>query len=244
MEPNLSMKNKFYQVEIPQVDRSIWLSMVPFVLSLIAGCSDTISFLGLDGLFTAHITGNLVLLAAHVVAGSQVPISQIIAVPVFFLMLVLIKSIANGLERLGITTLHPLLTLQFVLLACSFLAGIFTHNGSNPNTISQILTGMFGVSAMAVQNAVVQTSLIGAPTTAVMTTNVTRFTIDVGEMLMGYDPEKIKQARSRAINTWPAIVGFFIGCVLGAAGEAFMGLWALIIPTGFALISLLLSLIG
>jgi urea transporter len=35
---------------------------------------------------------------------------------------------------------------------------------------------MLGVSAMAVQNALVQVSLKGAPSTAVMTTNVTRFT--------------------------------------------------------------------
>jgi uncharacterized membrane protein YoaK (UPF0700 family) len=29
---------------------------LPFVLSLIAGSTDTISFLGLNGLFTAHFT--------------------------------------------------------------------------------------------------------------------------------------------------------------------------------------------
>jgi uncharacterized membrane protein YoaK (UPF0700 family) len=34
------------------------------VLSLIAGSVDVIGFLGLDGLFTAHITGNLVAVAA------------------------------------------------------------------------------------------------------------------------------------------------------------------------------------
>jgi len=33
---------------------------LPFVLSLIAGSTDIIGFLGLNGLFTAHITGNLV----------------------------------------------------------------------------------------------------------------------------------------------------------------------------------------
>jgi uncharacterized membrane protein YoaK (UPF0700 family) len=42
---------------------------------------------------------------------------------------------------------------------------------------------MLGVSAMAVQNALVQISLKGAPSTAVMTSNVTRFAMDVGEVL-------------------------------------------------------------
>jgi hypothetical protein len=51
------------------VNSSPALPLLPFVLSVIAGCTDVISFLGLGGLFTARITGNLVILAAHVVRG-------------------------------------------------------------------------------------------------------------------------------------------------------------------------------
>jgi uncharacterized membrane protein YoaK (UPF0700 family) len=40
--------------------------VLPFVLSVIAGSTDIIRFLGLNGLFTAHITGNIVVLAAHI----------------------------------------------------------------------------------------------------------------------------------------------------------------------------------
>jgi Protein of unknown function (DUF1275) len=42
---------------------------LPLVLSLTAGSTDIIGFLGLNGLFTAHITGNIVVLAAHIAAG-------------------------------------------------------------------------------------------------------------------------------------------------------------------------------
>jgi uncharacterized membrane protein YoaK (UPF0700 family) len=44
-----------------------WL--LPAVLSTTAGAVDVIGFLALGGLFTAHITGNLVVLAAHYVTG-------------------------------------------------------------------------------------------------------------------------------------------------------------------------------
>ena len=93
---------------------------------------------------------------------------------------------------------------------------------------------MLGVSAMAVQNALVQISLKGAPSTAVMTTNITRFMMDVGDML-GRRAADVVQARERAMRTWPAIVGFAIGCGLGAICEAAIGLWSLALPAGLAL---------
>src|SRR5882762_6205428 len=43
--------------------------LLPTLLSLIAGSADAIGFIGLGGLFTAHVTGNLVVLAAHVEIG-------------------------------------------------------------------------------------------------------------------------------------------------------------------------------
>ncbi len=79
----------------------------------------------------------------------------------------------------------------------------------------------------SVQNALAQVSLKGAPFTAVMTTNVTRFMMDLGEVLLGRDPDDVARACRRANHTWPAIVGFAIGCSLGAAGEAAFELWSL-----------------
>jgi uncharacterized membrane protein YoaK (UPF0700 family) len=55
---------------------------LPFVL--IAGSTDIIGFLGLNGLFTAHITGNIVVLAAHVVSGNPTIFSYILSVLAMF----------------------------------------------------------------------------------------------------------------------------------------------------------------
>jgi hypothetical protein len=107
----------------------------------------------------------------------------------------------------------------------------------DPNATNAILAGMLGVSAMAVQNTLVQISLKGAPSTAVMTSNVTRFAIDVGEVLLGGDPADVARARSRAARTLPPIVGFTAGCGLGAACEAAVGTWTLALPAGLALLA-------
>jgi len=92
------------------------IRVLPFVLSVIAGATDSIGFLGLNGLFTAHITGNIVILAARIIAGNPAIISYILSVPVFMAVLFLTRLLASGLERAEISTLRPLLLLQLIFL--------------------------------------------------------------------------------------------------------------------------------
>ena len=211
---------------------------LPFVLSLTAGSTDIIGFLGLNGLFTAHITGNIVVLAAHMVAGDPTIVSYILSVPVFMLVLFLTRLLAGALERAGFSTLQPLLLLQQLLLVAFLVLGVTAGPWQDANALLAIIAGMFGVAAMAVQNALVQISLKHSPTTAVMTTNVTHFMLDLGEALVGRDQDQSNKARDRALRLLPVIAGFAIGCALGAAFEAAAGLWSLALPAGLALLAL------
>jgi uncharacterized membrane protein YoaK (UPF0700 family) len=68
---------------VRSVDSSLAAKLLPGVLSVIAGSVDVISFLRLGGLFAAHITGNLVILASHLVTGRAGPLTQILSVPIF-----------------------------------------------------------------------------------------------------------------------------------------------------------------
>src|SRR5271169_6202565 len=104
-------------VSPPSVDTSLGLKLLPAVLSLTAGSVDVISFLGLGGLFTAHITGNLVILASRIVTGGEAPIAPMLSVPVFILALGLTRLLVGGLEAIGLASLRPLLLLQLMLLA-------------------------------------------------------------------------------------------------------------------------------
>jgi uncharacterized membrane protein YoaK (UPF0700 family) len=224
-------------VSAPSVDSSLGTKLLPSVLSVIAGSVDVISFVGLGGLFTAHITGNLVILAAHVVSGGDAPFAVMLSVPVFMAVLLLTRLLAAGFEAMDLASLRPLLLLQFLLLTGFLVLCVAAGPHIDPNAANAIGAGMLGVSAMAVQNALPQISLTGAPSTAVMTTNVTRFMMDVGEVLLGRDPDEVAKASSRAKNTWPPIVGFTVGCGIGAACEAAVGLWSLALPTGLALLA-------
>ena len=214
------------------------MRLLPALLSLVAGSVDVISFLGLNGLFISHITGNLVILAVRIVNRAAAPVALLLSVPVFILALGLTRLLVYGLDAIGRPSLQPLLLLQFLLLTGFFLLCISSGAHIDPSTTIAIIAGMLGVSAMAVQNALVQLSLRDAPTTAVMTSNVTRFVLDLGEIFLGRDNSVIAKARTRAQYTWPAIVGFTVGCAAGAVAESEFGLWALLLPASLALLTL------
>jgi uncharacterized membrane protein YoaK (UPF0700 family) len=208
------------------------------VLSLAAGSADVIGFLGLGGLFTAHITGNLAILAARIVGGDPAPLAPLLSVPVFMAVLCLARLLAGLLEARGIASLRPLLALQFLLLTAFLGLAVAGGPRIDPDARGAVLAGMAGVAAMAVQNALVQVSLQGVPATAVMTTNVTRLAIDVGTVLLGPRHGDMAAALSRIRSLWPVVAGFAAGCALGTALEAAAGLWSLALPAGLALLAL------
>ncbi len=209
----------------------------PVLLSVIAGSTDIIGFLGLNGLFTAHITGNVVVLAARMVAGDPAIASVMLSVPVFMLVLLLTKLIAGVIAGTGRSTLPPLLLLQLLMLAVFLLLCVTDGPWRDADAPLAILAGMFGVAAMAVQNALVQIGMRKSPSTAVMTTNITHLMLDAGTVLVGGDAAETAKAKSRALRILPVAVGFVVGCGLGAAAEAAVGLWSLVVPTALALIA-------
>jgi uncharacterized membrane protein YoaK (UPF0700 family) len=106
-----------------------WL--LPFVLSMTAGAADAISFLALDGLFTAHITGNLVVLAVHYIRGGFCEVGPILSVPVFILVLGSVTLAVGPVESAGYRR-RVLLALQAALLAGCLALGLRLRLRSRP----------------------------------------------------------------------------------------------------------------
>jgi uncharacterized membrane protein YoaK (UPF0700 family) len=226
---------------VESVGDPLGTKLLIFVLSVIAGSVDVIGFLGLGTLFIAHVTGNLVILAARAAASEHAPAAHLLSVPVFIVALVAARLLAARLDRSGIAALRPLLLLQFLLLSGFLAICVKVGSLTDPNAAIMIVAAMLGVSAMAVQNALVQISLKDAPSTAVMTTNLTRFVLDLGEVWLGRDPGGRAKAVARARRTGIAIAGFVIGSCLGAWCQAHVGLWSLIMPAGLALAALAIT---
>jgi uncharacterized membrane protein YoaK (UPF0700 family) len=216
--------------------------LLPAVLSTTAGAMDVIGFLALGGLFTAHITGNLVVVAAHYVTGGFSEIGPILAVPVFIAVLGAVTLASGAVEKAGYGSRRALLVLQAALLAGCLGLGVGFGPFPDADRPMAVFVGMLGVAAMATQNALVKLALPGAPSTAVMTTNTTQLTIDLATLAGGRgQPDDFANARRRASVTFPCVVGFLGGCAAGAVLDVHFGLWALALPVALAALAVPLA---
>jgi hypothetical protein len=107
-------------------------SRLPPLLSVIAGTVDVIGYVGLK-LFTAHITGNLVVVAALLVRGGPPNISLVLAVPVFMAAVAGVWLIAKALNRRGPALARPLLLVQFLLLVGVLVLSVIWHPTAKPH---------------------------------------------------------------------------------------------------------------
>jgi uncharacterized membrane protein YoaK (UPF0700 family) len=101
-----------------------WLSVhlwLPAILSMTPGAVGVIGFLALGGLFSAHITGNLVIVAAHYATGRFGEVGPILAVPVFIVVLGVVVLLFDGIENKD-TSRGALLVIQVALLGAALVS--------------------------------------------------------------------------------------------------------------------------
>ena len=212
------------------------------ILAAIAGFVDTLSFVALFGLFTAHVTGNFVLIGAGVAGFGQGVLLKLMVFPAFVggvvMSSLLVRSLSGRHARHGARVLHAV---QAALMLGFCLAGVWATPVVTPDSLPAMAAGVVGAIAMGVQNA--HPKLVnrpGVPNT-VMTGNVTQTVLDVVDMLSAGTDESVRAtARARFAKMMPAIVAFASGAVAGALGWRYVGFWALLVPA-CALVGLALT---
>jgi uncharacterized membrane protein YoaK (UPF0700 family) len=206
---------------------------LPTLLSVIAGMVDLTGFLTLGNIFTAHITGNLVLIAALVVRRGRMNPAQILAIPVFILAVAAIWLLARASGRRGPGLSRLLLLVQFLLLACVLIFSVITKPSVNPHGLIAGIAAMMAVSAMACQFALLRLTLPVAPSTAVMTGNLTNAVLSLLDRQSRTQP-LIAGDAERLRGSLHLLIGFFAGCVVAAAAVTYLGDWAWSFPVVLA----------
>jgi uncharacterized membrane protein YoaK (UPF0700 family) len=209
------------------------------LLSVIAGMVDLTGFLTLGNLFTAHITGNLVVVGALVVRRGRINPPQILAIPVFMLAVAATWLLARASRRRGPSLMRLLLLIQFLLLAGVLSFSVITKPSANPHGLMAGIAAMMAVSAMACQFALLRLTLPVAPSTAVMTGNLTNIVLSVMDRHSRTQP-LIAGDIERLRSTLPLLLGFFAGCVVAAAAVSLLRDWAWLFPVALAGVAVVL----
>ncbi|MFJ7567390.1 YoaK family protein [Herminiimonas sp. NPDC097707] len=204
-------------------------------LGFLAGYVDALGFMALFGLFTAHITGNLVLLGAELATpGHTFPILKILVFPAFIVGVALAKIIASRCQKNARNALVFLYVLEMVLLIAFMLAGMSAHPLDEENISSlAMLTGMVAAMAMGVHSACGRILLTDLTPTGMMTGNVTQLIIELVELIVEGGDNRTR--RNFAKYFWP-IIAFGLGALLAAFAYARLGFQALLLPIAMILI--------
>ena len=216
------------------------------LLAFTGGFVDTLGFVALFGLFTAHITGNLVLIGASMGGdGHAGVLGKLVALPVFVLGVAATRVFQLRRERRGLDTAAPLVAVQLAGLVAFMLAGVWAAPFAHGNGAAAICVGLLGVLAMSVQNTASRSVFSHLTPTTVMTGNLTQLVMDLVDLANfatgSPDADDKAAALARVNKAWPPVAAFGVGSLTGALGYAHAGFWVLLVPC-LALAALLRSL--
>ncbi|GGY65291.1 YoaK family protein [Pseudoduganella albidiflava] len=203
----------------------------------LAGYVDTAGFVALYGLFTAHVTGNFVLIGATLTHPEHTTLLlKCLAFPAFALGVVATRLLGNRCERRGVVPIRSMLSMQLVLLVAFMATALLAVPITSPDAPLVLLTGMLGAAAMGVHNAAGKLQFARIAPTTVMTGNVTELLIDMTDLATGHATPAAKEKFVRFV--WP-VLAFALGCIAGGAGYVHFGFWCLLAPIAAVAVLLL-----
>jgi uncharacterized membrane protein YoaK (UPF0700 family) len=194
-------------------------------LGFIAGYVDTLGFIGLAGLFTAHVTGNFVMIGRAVADPSQDLLMKLLVFPVFIIAVMITRLLVLGWQSGGKPALRNAMLLQLLLLLGCMVLGVAAGAQSAFNNPVIVGAGMFGAAAMAVQNAYGKLLQGKEDATTVMTGNVTIMSIALVDAMRGDEDAKVRARRLAG-----PICGFGVGAICGALAWVLAGFLGLLPP--------------
>jgi len=201
----------------------------PVALAFVAGFVDTCGFIALFGLFSAHVTGNFVLLGASLIRPHAGVIAKLLALPAFMVAVAATRVFlirAGDSERAE----RSVLAAEAVFLGCFLAAGVAAAPVVDADGGLAVLAGMFAVVAMGIQNAAARTVFATLSPTTVMTGNVTQIVLDCVDFVAFRAADIKGAARARLVKFVPPVIAFALGAAMGALGYGAAGFWCLALP--------------
>lgn len=218
--------------ELPPVKFALLPSSF-FMMAAIAGFVDVIGFVGVDKLFTAHITGNIVVAISNLIHHEPGVASKLIALPLFIVIAALVTGFIEAYGQAK-KFLSMWLFFEAVFLASFMFAAILIFPQTAVNSLSYISSAMLAICSMAIHNTLLRTYMTRSPPCTVMTGNLTQLIVDIVSCTRGwrkaYSVESRSKARQGVKRHGNVFIGFLVGGVVAAVGYTLFSFWVLWIP--------------
>jgi len=200
-----------------------------FALAAVSGFVDTAGFILLDGVFTSHVTGNLVLAGAALAGTMEGGVWVRLALLGVFMVAVAAASLVARIAATRVREpLVPLLLAETAFLGVFLAAGLHWHRGDAPMPEPHLFAvASAAVVAMGIQNALMRERLKAFLPTTMMTGNTTQLTLDLVALARGGASPAVRTSFRR---TATVVAGFVFGAAAGALGAATIGIGSAAIP--------------
>jgi uncharacterized membrane protein YoaK (UPF0700 family) len=215
-------------------------SILPYVLlgmTAVTGLVDAVSYLSLGHVFTANMTGNIVLLAFASTGESQVSLARSITALLGFLAGAAgggrIMSSASAVAQLRAAS--SVFALEIVFLAGATLAAFGYSAVSSQHFLRLYAMITFTAIAMGMRNAAVRKLAVPDLTTTVLTLTITGLAAD-SSLARGTNPRWQRRVA--------AVVAMFAGAALGSIilrHSVFMALAFSVVLSSLCSLALLIS---
>ncbi len=195
-----------------------------FILSFVGGATDTLGFSLLYQLFTAHVTGNFVLIGSAIAQKGESDLllwAQLLVLPIFFITVLLTTLLIP--EKVTVKTAKHFLGVQAILLILFLVFGFYY--GNEINNMTATLIAAPAVIAMALQNMYPKFLFKKMPFTTVMTGNVTTIAMNMGAGLKS----KNNAQKGISLHLYAAI-GFVSGALIIALAANHLQFISAVIP--------------
>lgn len=209
---------------------------LPALLSFNAGYVDTAGYLALQGLFTAHVTGNFVTIGAALAFGTSGIVAKLSALPVFCAVVITTRLVSSGLPAGDRGVLPAILTLKLILLAIGAGLAVWWGPFADGDAWRAWVTGMILVAAMAIQNAAHRIHLGTTPPSTLMTGNTTQIMIDIADCIRGLPTDRRDATLARLRQMAKAVGSFALGAAVAAVLFSTIKMWCFLVAPVVALL--------
>lgn len=189
------------------------------ILSFIGGYVDAFGYMNLEEIFTASITGNIVVASLSIVKDQHGMLARILTTALFFLGGLFITLILFQLRRCHQLKKHSLVIVAFCFeILCLLLALIIgvmiNYYGYNFNSIDSmqviVMSSLLGFT-MGIHNGATIEAIKDPPSTTVLTMTLVKLSISVANILEHYTAKnsyklKLNQSHSNSDTLLACII--------------------------------------